>query len=58
MNSNNKMKEDELIHIRLSSDMLEKIETLVKKGFFSNKNEAFRSVIRDMILKYKDFHNK
>lgn len=44
----------EQIHIRLSNDILAQVQSLVDKGLFSNKNEAIRYVIREMLLKYKD----
>jgi len=48
------MKERDLLHIRISKDMLKQFDSLIKKGLFSNKNEIIRESIRNTLLKYKD----
>ncbi len=46
------MSNKELIHVRISHDMLKELEILINNGLFSNKNEVLRSGIRNILLKY------
>ena len=48
------MEDKEVLHIRISKELLNEIEDLVEIGLFSNKNEIIRGAIRTIILKYKD----
>jgi Arc/MetJ-type ribon-helix-helix transcriptional regulator len=48
------MPDKDILHIRISKDMADKVNYLIDKGLFSNKNEVIREAIRSIILKYKD----
>ena len=48
------MAKEDIIHIRISKDMENKIEHLIEKGMFANKSEVIREVIRNTLMKYKD----
>ena len=48
------MPKKDVLHIRISQDMMDGIDSLIAKGLFSNKNEIIRGAVRTVVLKYKD----
>ena len=48
------MPKRDVLHIRISQDMMSRLDSLIVKGLFSNKNEIIREAIRTVVLKYKD----
>lgn len=49
-----KMPDNNLLHLRISKNLMKELDKLVDKGLFSNKNEVIREAIRNSLLKYKD----
>jgi Arc/MetJ-type ribon-helix-helix transcriptional regulator len=47
------MPDKEILHVRISKDMLDRADYLVEQGLYSNKNEVIREAIRNVLLKYK-----
>ena len=47
-----------LLHIRVGKELKNKMEVLIKKGFFSNQAEIVREGLRNILMKYKEEINK
>jgi len=43
----------ETVQIRLTSKLVEKLQELVKEGFYPNKSEAVRDAVRKLIIEHE-----